>query len=269
MKKRPRQVQFIVSNQPMQQNRRPIFAGNWKLNLDSKGGCVLVSALLGGLPEDGPTVVVFPTYLAAPSVVAMIKGARIEVGVQDIFYEKWGAFTGEISPAAALAEGINWTLVGHSERRTIIGEGDALLAKKARAALAAGMKVIFCIGETLAEREGGHTFTVLERQIREGLLVADPTLGPNTTVAYEPVWAIGTGRTATPEIAQEAHQFVRSLLAKLAGSEAAEACRILYGGSVNAANVRGLMSQPDIDGALVGGASLKAEEFIRIVRYKE
>jgi triosephosphate isomerase (TIM) len=253
----------------MNDKRKPLIAGNWKLNLSSEKGIELAKKLLSGLPSEGPEVAVFPTFLAAPAVAALLKGSRIGVGVQDIYFQQWGAFTGEISPAAALAEGIEWCLVGHSERRMLLGENDAIVARKSAFALSSGMKVVLCIGETLVERENMQTFAVLERQIKDGVLAAAPELHKDLVIAYEPVWAIGTGKTATPEIAQEAHYFIRSLLCGSCGSEKGNAIRILYGGSVTASNIKGLMEQPDIDGALVGGASLKADDFSRIIRFKE
>ncbi|GAB4159988.1 MAG: triose-phosphate isomerase [Planctomycetota bacterium] len=235
----------------------------------SSDGFVLAQQLLQGLPATPCDVVVFPTFLAASAVAGVLRDSPIAVGVQDISPFGWGAFTGEIGPAAVLAEGIRWCLVGHSERRTLIGETDELLASKAKFALDAGLNVIFCIGETLGEREGGLTYSVLERQLSQGLLKASPDLSPSLVVAYEPVWAIGTGRTATPEIAQQTHEFIRSYLASEVSREAAERTRILYGGSVKSSNIKALMACPDIDGALVGGASLNSEEFLKILSFKE
>ena len=249
--------------------RRKLIAGNWKLNLNSEESRILSKALIDAAGEVEHEVVVFPTFLCAASVARNVAGSKVGVGVQDIYPAEWGAFTGEISPVACHAEGLIWALAGHSERRALIGETDKLIARKASYALQHGMKIIYCIGETFEERESGRTFEVLEHQVIDGALVASPSLADDFSIAYEPVWAIGTGRTATPEIAQEAHAFIRKLLVDGAGSEAATKTRILYGGSVKASNIDGLMAMADLDGVLVGGASLKAEEFVRVIRFKE
>ncbi len=237
--------------------------------MTSSDGVLLVRRISAELPPEAPEVVVFPTALAAAAVAAELSDSTISVGVQNIYERDKGAFTGEVSAALAKAEGIAWALVGHSERRTIFGETDAMLARKMMTALENGLKVIFCVGETLQEREAGITNEVLARQLVEGYLAAAPGGHPDTVIAYEPVWAIGTGRTATPEIAQEAHAFIRRLLCERVSDEVANSTRVLYGGSVTASNIKGLMAKPDINGALVGGASLKADEFLRIIRYKE
>ena len=249
--------------------RRPIIAGNWKLNLTSTEGKKIALEIASGVDSNCPEVVLFPTFLAATSVSELLADSVVEVGVQDIYWESWGAFTGEISPLAVISEGLKWTLVGHSERRKYFSESDSLLAHKAQAALKSGLKVIFCIGETLEAREAGNTFEVLTRQLLDGVLCAAPELHKNLVIAYEPIWAIGTGKTASPEIAQEAHGFIRELLSKHAGKTASEEVRILYGGSVKSKNIASLMSKPDIDGGLVGGASLNTAEFLKIIRYKE
>lgn len=253
----------------MPESRRKLIAGNWKLNLDSKQGEAVANEIAKAVTPDGAEVVLFPTYLTAAHIAKSVFGKNVAVGVQDVFFGNWGAYTGAISPAAALAEGLQWTIVGHSERRTIFGEDDALIAKKAKAALDAGMKVIFCVGESHEARIAGKTEAVLNTQFFDGVLKATDSFPPSFCIAYEPVWAIGTGMTATPEMAQQAHLFLRSLISHAAGKEAAERTRILYGGSVNAKNATGLLTMPDIDGALVGGASLKADEFTRIIRFKE
>ncbi len=251
-------------------SRRPIIAGNWKLNLTSAEGVELAREAARAARDADAAVVLFPTSLAAPSVRRALDGAPVEVGVQNVWYENKGAFTGEISPALALAEGLTWAIVGHSERRRIFGESDELAGRKAAAATAEGMKVILCVGETLEERQAGETLEVVRRQLEAGVLpVKAEPLHESLVIAYEPVWAIGTGRTASPEDAQEVHAFIRGWFRERFGEGEAEATRILYGGSVKAANIAGLMAMPDIDGALVGGASLKADEFCAIIRYKE
>jgi triosephosphate isomerase len=195
---------------------------------------------------------VFPPFVLLAPLAEGLKGVPIGLGGQNCYFEPKGAFTGEIAPQMLLDVGCNSVIIGHSERRHVIGETGELLKKKVAAALGAGLEVIYCIGETLEEREAGQTEAVLDRQLREVL-------------AYEPVWAIGTGKTATPAQAQEAHGFVRQEIAKLYNSQIADRLRIQYGGSVKASNARELMSQPDVDGALVGGASLKVDEFLGII----
>jgi len=239
--------------------RRPIAAGNWKMNLlggEAKAFCHALAAGLSGAA--GPEVVLFPSFPWIPRVAAAL-GGLAAVGAQDLSAEPAGAHTGDVSAAQLLDAGARWTLAGHSERRRDHGEGDALVAAKARAALAAGLVPIVCVGETGAERERGETFEVLARQI------APLPLEPPLVVAYEPVWAIGTGATATPEIAQEAHAYLRARLARAAGEALAGATRILYGGSVTPENARELGRMPDIDGFLVGGASLDPARFLAII----
>ena len=248
--------------------RKPLIAGNWKLNLTSIQGSALVLSLIEGLPADCPEVVLFPTFLTALPVAEAAKGSVVKVGVQDIGALGWGAFTGAVCPQAVIAEGLEWAIIGHSERRKYFGETDESVAEKLRIVLESGMNAIVCIGETLSEREAGETFEVLRRQLELGIMSVAGNLVPELNIAYEPVWAIGTGRTATPETAQEAHSFIRGLLRDFDDTGAAKT-RLLYGGSVKPENVRGLMAMRDIDGALVGGASLNAESFLKIIRYKE
>jgi triosephosphate isomerase len=189
-------------------------------------------------------------------------GSRLGLAAQNVHWEASGAFTGEVSAAMLVELGIGWVIVGHSERRTLFGETDRTARDRARAAQRAGLTVIYCIGETLAEREGGRTFSVLESQT-DGLGALDPD---RLVVAYEPVWAIGTGRTASPEQAEEAHAFVRSCLERAFSAPAATALRVLYGGSLKPSNARELLSQPDVDGGLIGGASLDVDSFSAIIR---
>jgi len=244
--------------------RRKYVAGNWKMNLTLDEARALVTAIRKGLPADAPIdLAVFPPFVYLHPL-AQMETSPIEVGAQNCYCEPSGAFTGEVAVGMIVDVGCKSVIIGHSERRHIFGEKGELLKKKVLAALGAGLKVIYCIGETLEEREAGRTEQVLNQQIQE-------VLGPDVeldrvTVAYEPVWAIGTGRTATPDQAQEAHAHVRGQIAKLYNDGIARNLRIQYGGSVKASNAAELMGQDDVDGALVGGASLKADEFLGIIR---
>jgi triosephosphate isomerase len=211
-------------------------------------------------------VAVCPPFPWLMTVRDMLEGTPVALGAQDCHFEKEGAFTGNVSHQMLLDAGCTYVIVGHSERRHGLGETDDLLAKKAKSALAAGLHVIFCVGELLAERDGGQTYAVLERQIKRGLSGLPAEQVTNVVIAYEPVWAIGTGRNASPEQAQEAHAFIRAEFAKLYGQNAANSLIIQYGGSVKPDNAATLMAQPDVDGALVGGASLKAGSFLEIVK---
>ncbi|HAH06758.1 MAG TPA: triose-phosphate isomerase [Elusimicrobia bacterium] len=247
--------------------RRPLIAGNWKMNLCLKGSVALVRALADGLskPFEGPEILVVPPFTALSVVSEALKGSPIQLGGQNLHWEEKGAFTGEISPEHLKDAGCTHVLIGHSERRQYFGETDATVNKRLKAALKAGLVPVVCIGETLAERESQKTYRVLETQTTgalQGLQAADlKTL----VIAYEPVWAIGTGKNATPEQAQEVHLFIRKLLAHLSSETIAREVRIIYGGSVKPDNIELLAAQEDIDGALVGGASLSAESFIKIV----
>jgi triosephosphate isomerase len=211
----------------------------------------------------GVEVVICPPFTALSAAVDAAKGSRVAIGAQDCYWEKEGAFTGEVAVPMIADLGCSHCIVGHSERRQFFGETDATVDKKVEAVLGHGLTCIACVGETLAEREAGRTLAVLERQVRDGLT---RHLGSTRlVVAYEPVWAIGTGKTATPAQAQEAHAFIRQVVAKAANVAAAESVRILYGGSVKPDNIAALMAQPDVDGGLVGGASLDAGSFATIV----
>ena len=249
--------------------RRPLIAGNWKMNNNSAESVELVSQLkemISGVKE--VEVVVAPPYTALGSVAAAIKGSTILLSAQNIFWEEKGAFTGEVSPAMLKDIGCQYTIIGHSERRQYFGETNETVNKRLKAALNASLIPIVCVGETLEEREAGKTLAIIEQQVKEGLEGLSSGEMEKVVVAYEPVWAIGTGKTATPEQAQEVHQFIRKVLAQVFNNGVAEGTRILYGGSVKPDNVDQLMSQKDIDGALVGGASLKADSFARIVQFK-
>jgi triosephosphate isomerase len=249
--------------------RRPFIAGNWKLHKTVAEALELVNSLKNELADIADAdIVVAPAFTALGQVAAALAGSNITVAAQNCYPEKSGAFTGEVSPSLLKDVGCRHGIVGHSERRQIFGETNAFINAKVRALVAEGMTAIFCIGETLEEREGGRMFDVLKRQVSEGLKGLDAATMASVVVAYEPVWAIGTGKTASDEQAQEAHAFIRSLLHAQFGEKIATATRILYGGSVKPDNVDGLMAMPDIDGTLVGGASLKAADFVRIVHFR-
>jgi triosephosphate isomerase len=249
--------------------RTPMIAGNWKLHKTRAEAIDLVEGLKAQLADlDGVEVVVAPPCTALDAVRSSLTGSAIRLAAQNCYPETSGAFTGEISPALLKDAGCSYVIVGHSERRQLFGESDAFINRKVQALLKEGLGCIFCIGETLAERDSGQYLDVLRRQVQDGLTGLSAEQTANLVVAYEPVWAIGTGRTATDAQAQEAHACVRSVLAEQFGAAVAAATRILYGGSVKPDNIDGLMAQPDVDGALVGGASLKASEFARIVKFQ-
>jgi triosephosphate isomerase len=248
--------------------RKPFLAGNWKMNLDRKAGVELVRALRDGVAGvRDRDVAVFPPFVYLDEIVRAAAGSNLIVGAQNLCDEKNGAFTGEVSAEMLRDVGATHVLVGHSERRHLFGEGDELCNRKVARALAAGLHVILCVGETLDERDGARTEQVIGRQLSKGLAGVDATGVERLTVAYEPVWAIGTGRNATPAQAGEAHRYLRGVLSGLYDERTADAVRIQYGGSVKADNAATLMAVPDVDGALVGGASLKADSFLAIVRY--
>jgi len=246
--------------------RTPIIAGNWKLFKTSSEALELVTGLVPLVKDSkGVEIVVAPVFTVLSRGRDALAGSNVRLSAQDGYWEEEGAFTGEVSPKMLLDAGCSHVIIGHSERRQYFGETDATVNRKNKAAIAAGLTVLFCIGETLAERESGNTFDVLKRQVTGGLDgIAATDLG-GLVIAYEPVWAIGTGKTASDEQAQEAHAFIRQEVANLYGQATATAMRILYGGSVKPDNITGLIAQPDIDGALVGGASLKADSFAAIV----
>lgn len=250
--------------------RLPFIAGNWKMNKTVGEAIELVKGLknvLQGLEEI--EVAIAPPFTALFPVAQELKGASIHLAAQNLFWEDKGAFTGEISAEMLKEIGCHYAIIGHSERRQYFGETDETVNRRIKAAFHGGLKVIFCIGETLQEREGNLTFSVVERQLEGGLKGLDGKTVAEIVVAYEPVWAIGTGKTATPEQAEEVHRFIRQKLERLYTKKVSEEIRIQYGGSVTPENIKGLMAQPNIDGALVGGASLKTDSFSRIVRFKE
>jgi triosephosphate isomerase len=247
-----------------------MIAGNWKMNLTLAEAVQLVKAIADSIKGlDGVEVLVAPPFTALPRVKEAIGKAPILLAAQNMHWEAQGAFTGEVSAAMLTDAGCTHVILGHSERRTLFGETDEVIDRKTAAAVKKGLVPIVCIGETLEEREKGLTFQTIERQLNLSLksFREGKKIPPTTVLAYEPVWAIGTGRTATPEQAQEVHQFIRQWLKAQFGEQPAAAIRILYGGSVKPDNVRELMSKPDIDGALVGGASLKPESFLPIVHF--
>jgi triosephosphate isomerase len=248
--------------------RRPFIAGNWKLHKTIAEALELANTIKADLADiDDADIVVAPVFTALSRVAETLAGSTITVAAQNCYSEKSGAFTGEVSPALLKDVGCRHVIVGHSERRQLFGETDAFINRKVRALVADGLTAIFCIGETLEEREDGRMFDVLKRQVNEGLKDLEAADMTGVVLAYEPVWAIGTGKTATDGQANEAHAFIRGLLLDQFDKKTAEATRILYGGSVKPDNVDGLMAMPDIDGTLVGGASLKAADFVRIARF--
>ena len=250
-------------------SRKIIVAGNWKMNKNSSEGIELVKALLGEVADIAPEkaeIVVCPPFTTIAGVVETLRGSNIGVGAQNIHWAASGAFTGEISADMLKEAGVKYVIIGHSERRQYFGETDQSVNERLKAALNAGFTPIVCVGETLAERESGNTENVLARQVKDGFAGISSEDGEKIVVAYEPVWAIGTGKTATPEIAQAAHSFIRSQLAGVFGTAAAEKIRIQYGGSMKPENARELVSQPDIDGGLIGGAALKADSFAKLIR---
>ena len=250
--------------------RKPFIAGNWKMYKTAAEAVELARALVGKVGQyEKVDVAVCPPAVALAAVAEAAKGSRIAVGAQSMHWEDQGAFTGEISAKMILSTGAKLVIIGHSERRHIFGETDEMVNKKLKSALVAGLSPIVCVGETLEEREKGATNDVVSRQVRSALDGVGKEDLPKVTMAYEPVWAIGTGKTATPEIAQEVHGLVRKILSESHGEGLAQAVRVQYGGSVKPANVVDLMGMPDIDGALVGGASLDADSFSKIVRYAE
>ncbi|HMF13652.1 MAG TPA: triose-phosphate isomerase, partial [Gemmataceae bacterium] len=225
----------------------------------------LAAAVAKGVTTGGVRVAVCPPFPYLATVADALRGSHVELGAQNCYFEREGAFTGEVSPTMLVDVGCKWVILGHSERRHVLGESDALINRKIEAALAAGLGVIFCVGETLSEREANQTEHVLQTQLIGGLDGLDAAAVARMVVAYEPFWAIGTGRNATPEQAQQAHAFIRRQIGPRFGEESARSLPIQYGGSVKPDNAASLLGQPDVDGALVGGASLKADQFLAIV----
>ena len=250
--------------------RTPMIAGNWKLHNTLDEARRLATGLVDGCSGlDDREIVIAPAFTALTAVAGILSGSPLQLAAQNCYPEASGAFTGEVSAALLKDAGCAYVILGHSERRQLMGESDGFVRSKVLSALAADLRVILCIGETLQEREAEQMLEVLTRQVREGLAGVPAEQMQHLVIAYEPVWAIGTGKTATPDQAQEAHSFVRGLLQGLYTPEIAAQTRILYGGSVKPDNVDQLMAQADIDGALVGGASLKVDDFLRIIRYQD
>ena len=251
----------------MHPSRRPFIAGNWKMNLSLKEAVELVKAVVDGVEGGrGPEVMIAPPFTKLAVISELLKNKPVKLGAQDMHWEASGAYTGEVSPLHLKDVGCTHVILGHSERRKLFGETDASVRKKVQAAIQHKLVPVVCIGETLEEREAGRTLKVLETQVKGGLEGFAPADLSNLIVAYEPVWAIGTGKVATAEQAQEAHAFIRKTLADLSDDATAERIRIQYGGSVKPDNARELMTQPDIDGALVGGASLDPRSFAQIIQ---
>lgn len=248
--------------------RRPLLAGNWKMHLNLTQSVALAKLVAGDAAAASGEVAVCVPFTAISVVSAVIKGSPVRLGAQDVHWEASGAFTGEISAGQLLDAGCHMVILGHSERRRLFGDTDDVVHKKLGAALQAGLTPIVCVGETLEERQEQKTWRVLETQVWGALQGFAPVELASVVLAYEPVWAIGTGKTASPAQAQEAHLFIRQQLVKIHGDGFAQGCRVLYGGSVTADNVDGLMAQADVDGALVGGASLK-KDFLRIMRFQK
>jgi triosephosphate isomerase len=250
--------------------RPPLIAGNWKMNGTLRESVELAKAVRKSLENfEAAEVLIAPPFLALHEVRKVIEGSRLKLGAQDMHWEPKGAYTGEVSSTMLKDAGVTHAILGHSERRHVIGEGNDLINKKVRHAVAAGITPIVCVGELLEERNMKVTKDVVERQTTKAMEGIQPAEASGVVFAYEPVWAIGTGLTATPFTAQEVHHFIRNVLGRLVGTGVAENIRILYGGSVKPDNARELMDQADVDGLLVGGASLDAAAFNKIARYKE
>ncbi|MFC1856432.1 triose-phosphate isomerase [Thermodesulfobacteriota bacterium] len=251
-------------------NRRPLIAGNWKMFKTNSEAIQMAGQLVQRVNEAaGVDIMIAPPFTALASVSTAVQGSLVALGAQNLFWESEGAYTGEVSAAMLVSAGCRYVIIGHSERRQYFGETDKTVNKKINAALGAGLIPVFCVGETEQERESGETFSVLDKQIKIGLQDFSAEDLASLVIAYEPVWAIGTGKTATSKQAQEVHLFLREMLEKAYGNSFGHALRILYGGSVKPDNIKELMSLPDVDGALVGGASLKAEIFSEIVNFQK
>ena len=250
----------------MNKTKRPaVIAGNWKMNKNRAEAATLITELLPLVKDAGCEVVLCTPYTDLETALALTEGTEVKIGAENCHWAESGAFTGEISAEMLRELGVQYVIIGHSERRQYFGETDETVAKRLRAALNAGLKGILCVGETLEQREAGITEEVIAIQVKKALAGVTAEELQRVILAYEPVWAIGTGRTATEEQAGEVNGFIRGLLARLYGEAVAEGTTIQYGGSMNAKNAAGLLAQPDIDGGLIGGASLKAPDFAAIV----
>lgn len=246
--------------------RSKIVAGNWKMNKNLEETEVLLAELSAKLPDTNAEVMVAPTYVNLNNSVRQLESSAIQVIAQNMHYAENGAYTGEISADMLLNIGIDTVIIGHSERRAYFGETDEVLAKKVTAALAKNMRVMFCFGEELEDRKSGNHFNIVENQLKKALFSLDASVWSKIILAYEPVWAIGTGETASPEQAQEMHAFIRKTIADGYTNAIAENVSILYGGSVKPANAEEIFSKPDVDGGLIGGAALNADDFVAIIK---
>ncbi|RXP63291.1 triose-phosphate isomerase [Lutibacter sp. HS1-25] len=249
--------------------RKQIVAGNWKMNKNVQESTELASEIVEkvkGLDLGNTRVIVTPTFVNISEVVKVTKGSAVEVAAQNMHQAKSGAFTGEISGEMLTSLGLKTVILGHSERREYFGETDAILAQKVDAALANGLEIVFCFGEVLAERKADKHFDVVESQIKNALFHLDAAAWKNIVLAYEPVWAIGTGETASPEQAQEMHAFIRKIVADKYNAEVANNVSILYGGSVNPGNAKEIFSKEDVDGGLIGGAALNSDNFLALIK---
>lgn len=247
--------------------RRPIIAGNWKMNKTAKEAAQFMIELRDKVKDASCEVVICPPFTSLAQVLTLVEDTNIEVGAQNMHYEENGAFTGEISPLMLKELGVKYVILGHSERRQYFNEDDELINKKVKSAFIHGLTPILCVGELLEEREAGKTFEVIDKQLMEDLKDVEAENVAKMVIAYEPVWAIGTGKTATAEDANEVIKYIRGKVREMFGDMAADEVRIQYGGSVKPSTIKEQMDQSDIDGALVGGASLKVEDFAAIVKY--
>lgn len=247
--------------------RKPVIAGNWKMNKDIKEATELINGLKDKVKDAKCEVIVCPPFIDLPAVVEAAKGTNIKVGAQNMHFEEQGAFTGEVSPLMLKSLGIEFVIIGHSERRQYFAETDETVNKKVHTAFKHGLIPIMCVGETLEQREQNKTFDIIENQIKKDLKGLEKDQVEKMIIAYEPIWAIGTGKTATSEDANDVIKFIREKVADMFGKDTADKVRIQYGGSVKSSTIKEQMAMSDIDGALVGGASLKVEEFAAIVNF--
>ena len=245
--------------------RKNIVAGNWKMHKNQQETVALIEEIIAKKPNTSTEIIVAPTFVNLAKAVEITNGKSITVAAQNMHQAEGGAFTGEISAGMLTDIGVNTVILGHSERRAYFHETDALLASKVNTALKHEMRIIFCFGEELKDRQNNNHFNVVEYQLRDGLFHLEKQNWANNVLAYEPVWAIGTGETASPEQAQEMHKFIRTLVEKVYGFDIADNLTILYGGSVKPDNAKEIFSKPDVDGGLIGGAALKADDFLAIV----
>jgi len=249
--------------------RKQIVAGNWKMNKNIQESTQLADEIVGNAKElnlDSTRVILAPTFVNLSEVIKVTDGSKVEVAAQNMHQAKSGAYTGEISAEMLTSIGLKTVILGHSERREYFGETDEILASKVDAALANNLEVVFCFGEVLEDRKSNNHFKVVESQIKNGLFHLESSVWKNIVLAYEPVWAIGTGETASPEQAQEMHAFIRKIVADKYNSEVAENVSILYGGSVKPSNAKEIFSKKDVDGGLIGGAALNSNDFISLVK---